>query len=161
MRTPHFLLALLAWATVTTAQEDAAPEIRVTGEATLSIEPDQAEIDLGVVTQAPTAQTASEANATKLDAVISALRSIVGDSGKIETANYSLRPNYTRPRGGGEAMIASYTATNIVSASAVSIESTGESGASTFRRMNIRFRWLSSMRSSSRRVDDRVMSMAG
>ena len=128
-RSPNFLLAVLACATVTAAQEAGTPEIRVTGEATLSVEPDQAEIDLGVVTQAPTARAAAAANATKLDAVLTAIRNIVGDvhgSGKIETTNYSLRPNYTRPRGGGEATIASYTATNTVRASGVAIDATGE-----------------------------------
>ena len=146
MRSPHFLLAVLAWATVTTAQEDATPEIRVAGEATLSVEPDQAEIDLGVVTQAPTAQAASEADATKLDAVLEALRNIVvgvSGRGKIETTNYSLRPNYTRPRGGGEATIASYTTTNVVRASGVAIDATGElidaaigAGANNVKRLN-------------------------
>ncbi len=58
-------LTALACAAVSSAQEDATPEIRVAGEATLNVAPDQAEI-------------------------------------------------------------ASYTATNIVSASAVSIDSTGE-----------------------------------
>ncbi len=143
MRSPHFLLAALACATVTAAQEAGTPEIRVTGEATLSVEPDQAEIDLGVVTQAPTARAASAANATKLDAVLIAMRNIVGDNGKIETTNYSLRPNYTRPRGGGEATIASYTATNTVRASGVAIDATGElidvaieAGANDVQRLN-------------------------
>jgi len=146
MRSPHFLLVLLACATLTTAQDAVTPEIRVTGEATLSIEPDQAEIDLGVVTQAPTARAASEANATKLDAVLTAIRNIIGDvsgSGKIETTNYSLRPNYTRPRDGGEATIASYTVTNTVRASGVAIDTTGElidaaiaAGANNVQRLN-------------------------
>ncbi len=143
MRSPHFLLAVLACATVTAAQEAGTPEIRVTGEATLSVEPDQAEIDLGVVTQAPTARAASAANATKLDAVLTAIRNIVGDKGKIDTTNYSLRPNYTRPRGGGEATIASYTATNTVRASGVAIDATGElidvaieAGANNVQRLN-------------------------
>ena len=143
MRFPHFLLAVLACATATTAQDDATPEIRVTGEARLRIEPDQAEIDLGVVTQAPTARAASAANATKLDAVLTALRKVIGDRGKIETTNYSLHPNYTRPRGGGEATIASYTATNTVRASGVAIDTTGElidtaidAGANNVQRLN-------------------------
>ena len=143
MRSSIFLLAVLASAPVTTAQDDATPEIRVTGEATLNVEPDRAEIDLGVVTQASTARAASEANATKLDAVIAALRSLIGEGGKIETTNYSLRPNYTRPRDGSEATIASYTATNTVRASGVSIDSTGElidaaigAGANNVQRLN-------------------------
>ncbi len=126
MRSLNFLLAVLACATMTTAQEPSAPHIRVNGEATLSVEPDQAEIDLGVVTQGRTAKEASEANATKLDAVLKAIRAVAGASGKIETTNYSIRPNYHRPQGGGEATIASYTATNVVRASSITISVTGE-----------------------------------
>ena len=143
MRSSIWLLTVLACAAMTSAQDDATPEIRVTGEAVLNVEPDQAEIDLGVVTQAPTAQAASEANATKLDAVITAVNGVIGDNGKVETTNYSLRPNYTRPRGGGEATIASYTATNTVRASAVSIDAAGElidaaieAGANNVERLN-------------------------
>jgi uncharacterized protein YggE len=143
MRSPLFLLAVLACATVTTAQDAATPEIRVTGQATLKIKPDQAEIDLGVVTQASSAKAAAETNATKLDAVLTALRDIIGDKGKIETTNYSLRPNYTRPRDGGEATIASFTATNTVRASGVAIDATGElidaaieAGANNVQRLN-------------------------
>jgi uncharacterized protein YggE len=126
MRCSIVLLTAIACAAGAAAQDDATPEIRVSGEATVDVEPDQAEIDLGVVTQAPTAREASEANATKLDAVIEAIRPVVGDSGKIETTGYSLRPNYTRPRGGGEATIVSYTATNVVRASAVAVDAAGE-----------------------------------
>jgi len=146
MRSSILFPTVLACATVVMpagAQEDTTPEIRVNGEATLNVEPDQAEIDLGVVTQAPTAKAASDANATKLDAVIGALKAIIGESGKIETTSYSLRPNYTRPRSGGEATIASYTATNIVRASAVSIDAAGAlidaaiaAGANNVERLN-------------------------
>lgn len=126
MRSFITLLALLACATPSTAQEDVAPHIRVTGEATMSVEPDQAEIDVGVVSQAPTAQEASEANATKLDAVLTAVRNVVGSDAEIETTGYSLRPNYHRPRAGGEATITSYTATNLVRVTKVDVDSAGE-----------------------------------
>ena len=95
------------------------------------------------MTQASTAKAASEANATKLDVVIKALRNIIGKKGTIETTNYSLRPNYTRPRGGGEATITSYTATNTVRVSGVAIDATGElidtaieAGANNVQRLN-------------------------
>lgn len=126
MRSLNTLFALFAFATITAAQESSAPHIQVTGEATLSVEPDEAEIDLGVVTQAPTAQAASEANATKLDSVLSAVRDVVGPDAEIETTGYSLRPNYHQARSGGEATITSYTATNIVRATGVSVDAAGE-----------------------------------
>lgn len=126
MRSLKYLLAVLACATMTSAQEPSAPHIRVTGEATLSVDPDHAEIDIGVVTQASSAKEASDANATKLDAVLKAMRAVVGAGGKIETTSYSIYPNYHRPQGRAEATIASYTATNVVRASGVAIDAAGE-----------------------------------
>jgi uncharacterized protein YggE len=125
MRFLSFLLGVLACATMTRAQEPSAPHIRVTGEVTLSVEPDHSQIDLGVVTQASTAKEASDANATKLDAVLKAMKAVVGAGGKIETTSYSIHPNYHRPQGRAEATIASYTATNVVRASGVAIDATG------------------------------------
>lgn len=126
MRFLSLLPCMLACATMARAQEPSAPHIRVTGEVTLSVEPDHSQIDLGVVTQASTAKEASDANATKLDAVLKAMRAVAGAGGKIETTNYSIHPNYHRPQGRTEATIASYTATNVVRASGVAIAATGE-----------------------------------
>ncbi len=115
-------LFYIALALVTTQpQQIAPPEIRVTGTATASAEPERAEIDLGVVTQAPTAKEAADANAEKLETVIAAVRGAVGPDGEIETQSYSLRPNYTRPRDGSEATIASYTASNMIRVSKIAI----------------------------------------
>ena len=125
---PHlvFVFALMTGAGLGLAQNVATPEIRVSGEASVSIEPDQAEVTVGVITQAPTAQGASEANATKLDAVISAMKRAMGDQGTVETIGYTIQPNYRRPRDGGEATIVGYTASNRVRASGAAIERTGE-----------------------------------
>ena len=104
-------LFYIALALVTTQpQQIAPPEIRVTGTATASAEPERAEIDLGVVTKAE-----------KLETVIAAVREAVGPDGEIETQSYSLRPNYTRPRDGSEATIASYTASNMIRVSKIAI----------------------------------------
>lgn len=103
-------------------QQAAPPEIRVTGRATVSAEPERAEIDLGVVTQEATAKEAADANAQKLETVIAAVREALGPDGEIETQSYSLRPNYTRPRDGSEARIASYTASNMIRVSRIPID---------------------------------------
>jgi len=60
-----------------------------------------------------------------------------------------------------EARNSSFESVALIFSMRNSIESTGDSGASTLRRMNMRFRWLSSISNSSRRVELRVMSMAG
>ena len=90
------------------------PSIRVTGEATITTKPDQAEIDIGVVTQAQNAQDAATQNAQKVDAVLAALRNAIGAGADIKTVGYSLNPNYRYPERGGQPTITGYTASNTV-----------------------------------------------
>jgi hypothetical protein len=90
------------------------PSIRVTGEAIVTVKPDQAIIDIGVVTQAATAQAAASQNAQKTDAVISDLKRVLGASADIKTISYSVQPNYRYPRDGGQPTIAGYNASNTV-----------------------------------------------
>jgi uncharacterized protein YggE len=91
----------------------APPSIRVHGEATISAEPDQAQFDLGVVTQAATAKEAADQNAIKTSAVVQELRALV-PRGDIKTVNFSVNPNYRYPKEGGTPTIAGYTANNTV-----------------------------------------------
>ncbi len=107
------LLAGRAWAQKP-PEKIPQPSIRVTGEATLAVQPDQAQIDIGVVTQAPTAQTAATENAQRLDAVLADLRSGLASSTEIKTTGYSVNPNYRYPKEGGSPTITGYTATNII-----------------------------------------------
>lgn len=90
------------------------PSIRVTGDATVSVKPDQAEISIGVVTQAQAAQAAAMQNAQKQDAVIAELRKLLGADADVRTVSYSLSPNYRYPKEGGQPTISGYTATNVV-----------------------------------------------
>jgi uncharacterized protein YggE len=87
------------------------PAIRVNGEATVTAKPDQAEINIGVVTQASTGQAAATQNAQKQDAVLAELRKVLGTAPEIKTISYSLTPNYRYPRDGGQPTITGYTAT--------------------------------------------------
>jgi len=97
------------------ADEAAAkPVIRVSGESTVHARPDQAELSLGVVTQASTGQAAAAQNAQKQDAVIAQLRKTLGTGAEIKTVSYSLSPNYKYPKEGGQPTIAGYTASNTV-----------------------------------------------
>ena len=90
------------------------PSIRVTGDSTVTVKPDQAEISIGVVTQAPAAGTAAAQNAQKQDTVIAELRKLLGAGADIKTISYSLSPNYRYPKEGGQPTITGYTASNIV-----------------------------------------------
>src|SRR5262245_24028344 len=88
------------------------PSAKVRGEATERAEPNHAEIDIGIVTQAKTAEAASEANARQADAIMKALKGIVASAGNIRTVNYSVNPNYEYPKGGGTPSITGYTVNN-------------------------------------------------
>src|SRR3954453_2027310 len=57
--------------------------IQATGSATLTVTPDQAGVDAGVVTSAATAQDAAQQNATQTTAVISAVKAVLGTTGTV------------------------------------------------------------------------------
>jgi uncharacterized protein len=88
--------------------------IRVTGEAAVTTKPDQAQIDVGVVTEAKNAQAAATENAEKLDAVLGELRKALGLGADIKSTSYSLTPVYHYPKEGGTPTITGYSATNVI-----------------------------------------------
>lgn len=90
------------------------PSINTTGEAVVSVQPDRARIDVGVVTQADTSQAAVSHNAAKLESTLKRLRGLLGADADIKTVSYSLTPNYRYPKEGGEPQITGYTAANII-----------------------------------------------
>lgn len=90
------------------------PHVQTSGEATVTVRPDRAQIDVGVVTQADTSQAAVQQNAQKVEATMTRLRQLLGAGADIKTISYSVTPNYRYPQGGGEPTITGYTATNIV-----------------------------------------------
>jgi uncharacterized protein len=111
------ILAALALAPVgvrAQSERPPIPSMRVTGEATVTTKPDQAQIDIGVVTQAGTAEAAVAQNAQKLDVALAELRKALGPEDEIKTIGYSLSPNYRYPQEGGQPTITSYTASNIL-----------------------------------------------
>jgi uncharacterized protein YggE len=112
--TPALLLLILPLAVPAQEAAARAAQIRATGEAVIRARPDQAQIELGVSTQGPTAQAAAAQNAAQLEAVLARLRKSLDRKAEIRTATYSLVPNYRYPREGGKPEITGYTATNIV-----------------------------------------------
>jgi uncharacterized protein YggE len=89
------------------------PYVRVHGEATISVEPDQAQIDIGVITQGATSQAASDANSKQASGVIDQLKAAI-PSATIKTVNFSVNPNYKYAKEGGTPTILGYTANNTV-----------------------------------------------
>ena len=89
------------------------PSITVHGEATISAEPNQAQIDISVVTQARSAPEASKANAERLTRVLAVIKELLGKADEVKTSGYALTPNYRYPKD-GKPEIVGYTASNTV-----------------------------------------------
>jgi uncharacterized protein YggE len=136
---PLAAVALASWAAAQTPPER-RPSITTTGEATVAAQPDHAVIDIGVITQAATAQAAAAQNAQKLDAAMGELKAAAGPGAQIKTVSYSLDPNYRYPKEGGQPSIAGYTARNVVEVTTGNLAGVGkiidaatQSGANTIQ----------------------------
>lgn len=88
--------------------------IQASGEATISAKPDQALIEIAVVTQGATGAAAAALNAKQVETVLSELRKVLTGSNQIKTTDYSVRPNYQYPKPGAAMAISGYTARNVV-----------------------------------------------
>lgn len=87
--------------------------VQAVGSATVSGQPDQVKVDIGVTTTAPTAQEASTQNATQMTAVLSQIRQVLGPAADIKTIGYSISPNY-RSSANAPPVLTGYTASNTV-----------------------------------------------
>src|SRR6476620_8207256 len=88
------------------------PHIRAIGEGVGSGAPDQAQVDLTVVTQAASAQDAAAQNANQTSTVLARLKQLLGPAADIKTLNYSLTPNYNYPRDGGNPTLTGFIGSN-------------------------------------------------
>ena len=89
--------------------------ISVTGEATVSVPPDLAQIDAGVTTEAKTAREASDANNAAMGKVLLALKGAGIEEKDYQTSRLSLQPQSAPNRTGtGPSAIVGYRASNHV-----------------------------------------------
>ena len=88
--------------------------IQVTGQAKVSEAPDRVYIDIGVTTQAQKSEDAAAQNASRLSAVIAAVKRAAGPGAQLTTTQYSVSPNYNYPRDGGTPTLVGYTVSNVV-----------------------------------------------
>ncbi len=113
----HSLALLVATATLlaapASAQTAPPPAISVTGEATVSVPPDQAQIDGGVTSDAKTAREASDANNAAMGKVLLALKDAGIDEKDYQTSRLSLQPQYA-PNRSGPSPVTGYRASNRV-----------------------------------------------
>ena len=117
------------------------PAVTATAEAVITVEPDQAEMDIGVVSQARNAPDAAKENAEKLSRVLAQVKKILGSGDEVKTAAYSLTPNYRYPQG-GKPEITGYTASNTLRIRTGNLDTVGklidaamQSGANNINRL--------------------------
>ena len=89
------------------------PMVSVTGEATVSVPPDQALIDGGVTSDAKTAREASDANNAAMGKVLLALKGAGIDEKDYQTSRLSLEAQYA-PNRSGPSPVVGYRASNRV-----------------------------------------------
>lgn len=109
------LAALSMSAQMANPTADMPQFIRVTGEAVAATSPDEVMLDIGVTTQARTAQDAASENARKVETVLAALKKVAGASAATRTVQYGLNPDYRQVREENQPpLIQSYTAYNMI-----------------------------------------------
>ena len=97
------------------AQTMLPPAISVTGEANVSVAPDQAQIEGGVTSDARTAREASDANNAAMGKVLAALKGAGIEEKDYRTSRLSLQPQFATPSKVSErAGIVSFRASNRV-----------------------------------------------
>lgn len=98
---------LLAAGAAAHPPQDNPRRIAVTGEGRVDIAPDMAIVTMTVNREAPTAREAVSANSTAMDKVMTALKELGIEARDLQTAGFSIQPQYTRlppqPSGSGEA----------------------------------------------------------
>ncbi|HWK97326.1 MAG TPA: SIMPL domain-containing protein [Pseudolabrys sp.] len=87
--------------------------ITVTGEATTSVAPDNANIRLGVTSQGKNAREASEANARQMTNVLAAIKESGVADRDVQTSRLSLQPQYEQGKA-GPARLLGFQVTNQV-----------------------------------------------
>jgi uncharacterized protein YggE len=103
----------------TTTPQPTERTVTVSASAMVEREPERAVILLAVESPAANAQQAARANATKMDALIAALRRLGISGPNVRTVSYELQPQYSseRPQPGerqGAPRIVGYRAVNMV-----------------------------------------------
>jgi uncharacterized protein YggE len=108
-----FMAPLTAHAQDSRAPFDAIPQIAVTGRGEIKVSPDRATIQISVQTRATTAAAAAAENATKQQAVLTALRQLGLGNDQLSTINYNVYPEQ-RYEQGKEPVIVGYNVTNTI-----------------------------------------------
>ena len=119
------ILALFLTSLMAFAQGPPRGTVQASGTASVSVRPDQATINVSVITQGATAQDAASQNATIATNVQSQLAQALGSSGTVKTVSYSVNPNYTYGKD-GTATLTGYTVNNSIQVTLNDLSITGK-----------------------------------
>ncbi|WP_158554702.1 SIMPL domain-containing protein [Methylovirgula sp. 4M-Z18] len=126
---PMMLAATLLTAGVVRADE-AKPEISVSGEGAVFVQPDIAELDLGVLSIAKTAQEALAANAKATQSVVAALKGAGIADKDMQTSSLALQPEFPplspSSQSTGIPAIVGYRAENSITITVRDVAQTGD-----------------------------------
>jgi uncharacterized protein YggE len=115
---------------VAAQEEEVRPQLTVRGEAVLEVPADQLRMDIGVVTDGPTAQAALDGNTTAMERVIAALTAAGLTAEEYRTGQFQIQPQRApRPRDAGRdwrPRIVGYTVTNRLSVKTTRIDLAGK-----------------------------------
>jgi len=95
------------------AQTGRRPFVSATGRSSVFATPDQVKIDASVTTEGMTAQDATAQNANIMNALLAAIRRVVGASGDVKTINFNVYPIYKNAPNQAP-VITGYSASNTV-----------------------------------------------
>ena len=126
MKARKLLIAFAFTAVLCAQMPTRVASITAVGDASISVTPDMARVDVGVSTQAATAQDATQQNATQAGTVITALQALLGTNATIKTISYSVSPVYNNPPQGQSATIIGYVVTNIVEVTLTDLTQVGK-----------------------------------
>jgi uncharacterized protein YggE len=116
--------------------------VRASGDGVVYARPDRAIFDIGVVTEAATAQAAGSQNAAQVQSMLAKLRGVIGPQARVQSTSYALNPEYQYPKSGGKPTISGYRAVNVVevtmddlAAAGKAIDAATEGGANEIQRL--------------------------
>jgi uncharacterized protein YggE len=111
------------------AVDSSAPaehSISVTGTGRVTLSPDLADVQLGVMVQRPTVKVARDDAATAMTAVIAALKAAGIADADLTTSMLSLQPQYDYGNNGGTPRIVGYQFSNSVKATVRNLDKLGD-----------------------------------
>jgi hypothetical protein len=107
-------------------QLESQARIVVTGDGSVSLRPDYAEIRAGVTTRGPTAKVATDANSKLMAGVTAALRNSGIEQKDVQTSEFSIEPIYTQPQPNADSKLSGFRVANQVEVKIRQIADVGE-----------------------------------